>query len=167
MPINEISEFAIFAIYPNANGYGFVFMKDARTLIDYGSVRINPISNRATLSRVQKTLIFLKPSILIMQDPKGKHSRTGKRVKNLIKRIVRIAKDQKLPIKLFTRDQVRHVFEQFGAKTKYEISQILLTEFTELASKAPKKRKLWTSEDRYMAIFDALSLATTWFYLNN
>jgi len=66
-----------------------------------------------------------------------------------------------------TRDQIQDVFQQFGATTKYDISQILLKEFNGLETKAPKERKLWTSEDWNMAIFDALSLAMTWFYLND
>lgn len=157
----------VFAVYPNANGFGFVYMENARKLIDFGAVRINPISNRKILERIKQSINYLRPSIVIVQDPEGKSSRTGHRVKQVIKKILVVAEELKLKTEHYSRDQIREVLEQFGATTKYEISQVLITEFKELERKLPKKRELWTSEDRNMAIFDALSLALTWYYLNS
>lgn len=156
----------VFSVFPNASGYGYVYMKGPRKLINYGAIRINPVSNKISLLRIKKSIEYYKPLILIIQDPKGKTSRTGKRVIKLIKNITNYAQKQNLKVVQYSRDKVREVFEQFGAVTKYEISQILLSEFEELKQKAPKPRKLWTSEDRNMSIFDALSLAITWYYFN-
>lgn len=155
----------VYAIYPNANGFGFVYMENARKLLDYGAVRINPISNRKVLEKIKQSLDYFRPSIVILLDPEGKSSRTGSRVKELIKKIVALAAELNLPVVQYSRDQIKDVFEQFGANTKYGISQVLLKEFTELQNKSPKERKLWASEDRNMTIFDALALALTWFYL--
>jgi hypothetical protein len=157
----------MFAVYPNANGFGFVYMENARKLLDFGAVRINPISNRKVMERIKQTLEYFRPSIVIALDPEGKFSRTGKRVKNLIKKIVAYAEEENLTVMQYSRDQIRDVFEQFGAVTKYDIAKILLSEFKESEDKAPKERKLWMSEDRNMTVFDALSLALTWFYLND
>ena len=156
----------VFAVYPNANGFGFVYMENARKLIDFGAVRVRPLGNKRVLEKIKQSLNYLRPSIVIVQEPESKSSRTGNRVKNLIKNIVILANETNLKVVQYSRDQIRDVFEQFGAITKYEISQALIKEFTELEDKLPKKRKLWTSEDRNMAIFDALSLALTWYYLN-
>ena len=156
----------VFAVYPNAHGFGFVYMENARKLIDYGAVRINPISNRKVLEKIKHALDYFRPSIVILLDPEGKSSRTGDRIKELIMKIVAHAAEMNLPVMQYSRDQIKGVFEQFGATTKYGISQVLLKEFTELEAKSPKERELWTSEDRNMTIFDALSLAVTWFYLN-
>ncbi|MEZ4927903.1 MAG: hypothetical protein R3A50_16590 [Saprospiraceae bacterium] len=157
----------VYALYPNANGFGFVYMESALKLLDYGVVRISPISNRKVLGKIKQALDYFRPSVVILLDPEGKSSRTGNRVKALIKKIVIHAVEINLPLFQYSRDQIRNVFIQFGATTKYDISQVLLREFTELETKSPKKRKLWTSEDRNMAIFDTLSLALTWFYLND
>ena len=157
----------VFAVYPNANGFGFVYMENARKLLDYGAVRINPISNRKVMERIQKAIAYFRPSIVILLDPEGKTSRTGRRVTQLVKEIVAYAVEEHLPVMQYTRDQIKDVFWQFGAVTKYDISQVILKEFMELEPKSPEQRKLWTSEDRNMAIFDALSLALTWFYLND
>jgi hypothetical protein len=165
---NEIKKNNIvFAVYPNANGFGFVYMENARKLIDFGAVRVRPLGNKRVLEKIKQSINYLRPSIVIVQEPEGKSSRTGNRVKSLIKNIVILAKETNLKVVLYSRDQIRNVFEQFGAITKYEISQVLIKEFTELEDKLPKKRRLWTSEDRNMAIFDALSLALSWYYLEN
>ncbi|MBK6545794.1 MAG: hypothetical protein IPG12_11055 [Saprospiraceae bacterium] len=155
------------AIYPNANGFGFVYLDNDGQLIYYGSVRINPISNRKILERIKKSLDYFQPRIVILLDPESKSSRTGYRTKKLIKKIIAYAESENFPVIKYTRDQIRDVFEIRGVVTKYEISKFLLTKFPELEPKRPKERKLWESEDRNMAIFDALSLALTWFYLND
>lgn len=157
----------MFAIYPNANGFGFVYMENPRKLIEYGSVRINPISNRKILERIEKSIEYFRPSIVIVLNPNGNTSRNGTRTRKLINKILFYAEEEKLPVVQYSRDQIRDIFEQFGVVTKYEISQFLLTEFTELEPKRPRERKLWISEDRNMAIFDALSLALTWYYINS
>jgi hypothetical protein len=157
----------VFAVYPNAKGFGFVYMGSPRKLIDYGAIKIYPVSNWKVMERVKQSIDYYRPSIVVVQNPEGKSSRTGSRVKQLVKRVVKYAVEQKLSVVRYSRDQIRDVFEQFGAVTKYEISQLLITEFKELEPKSPRKRSLWTSEDRNMAIFDALSLAMTWFYLND
>jgi hypothetical protein len=60
---------------------------------------------------------------------------------------------------------MRDVFEQFGAKSKYEIANKIVTWFPQLVSRAPKIRKPWMDEDYNMGIFDALALAITHKYL--
>ena len=59
MTTSKVKMSIVCAIYPNANGYGFVFMEnteDGRKLIEYGSVRINPICNIKILERIKKSL---------------------------------------------------------------------------------------------------------------
>lgn len=155
----------VYAIYPNANGFGFVYMNSPRKLLDYGVVRINPICNFRILEKIKSSISYFKPAILILLDPESKSSRTGNRIKNLIDKISIYAQSENLHISLISRDQIRDVFENFGVNTKFEISQWLLTEFKELETRRPKERKLWTSEDRNMVVFDALSLAMTWYWI--
>ncbi len=155
----------VYAIYPNANGFGFVYMNNPRKLLDFGVVRINPICNFRILEKIKSSISYFKPAILILLDPDGKSSRTGNRIKKLIDKISVYAQSENLQISQISRDQIRDVFENFGVSTKFEISQWLLTEFKELETRKPRERKLWTSEDRNMAVFDALSLAMTWYWI--
>lgn len=155
----------VYAIYPNANGFGFVFMNGPRNLLDFGIVRINPICNFKLLEKIQDSISYFKPTVVILLDPDGKSSRTGKRTRKLLEKISAFAQSENLEVAHISRDQIRDVFENFGVITKFEIAQWLLTEFKELDTRRPKKRRLWTSEDRNMGVFDTLSLALTWFYL--
>jgi hypothetical protein len=167
MKNSSIKRRIVFSIYPDANGYGFVFMENARKLIDFGVIRINPINNAIVLKKIVKAIDYFKPSIVIILDPNGKSSRTGLRVINLIKKIAQYANNVNLSVSTISRDQIRDTFQIFEAVTKFDISQTLIKAFPELERKLPRKRNLWTSEDRNMAIFDALSLAITWYYLND
>lgn len=81
----------------------------------------------------------MRPSIVILQDAEGKHARTGKRVKKLIQKIIDFAKSENLEVFQYSRDQIRLVFEQFKATTKYEIANEHISEFKELETKLPKK----------------------------
>jgi hypothetical protein len=155
----------IFAMYPNTNGFGFVYMENVRKLVGFGSVRFNPISNKRILERIKKMFEDFPPTQIVLLNPESKVSRTGKRTKKLINEILAFAESEKHPIVQYSRDQIRDVFSPKHV-TKYEIAKHLLTEFEELKVYKPAERNLWMSEDRNMAIFDALSLAITWFYLS-
>lgn len=156
----------VYAIYPNANGFGYVYMDGPRKLLDFGIVRLNPICNFRLLDKIKNSIEYFKPTVLILLDPEGNSSRTGNRIRKLIEKITDYAKQENLQLEQISRDQIRDVFENFGVITKFEISQWLLTEFKQLETRRPKQRKLWTSEDRNMALFDSLSLAITWYWLN-
>jgi hypothetical protein len=163
MKTNQFKK-AVLAIFPNTTGFGYVVMTGARELTDYGAVRVRPVSNQVSIERIQKIIKFVQPVLVVLQDPDGKAGRTGKRVKNLILEIVKYVQDQGLTVNQYSRDQIRIVFENFGAVTKYEIMKVLLSEFSHLNHIVPPKRKLWMSEDRNMAVFDALSLLTCYYY---
>ena len=155
----------IFAIYPNTRGFGYAYMDGPRKLLDCGMATVKPADNRKNMKRIKKHLDYFKPTLLIVQDGNCKYTRTGRRIKRLLKSITTHAKKTGLPIKQYGREQIREVFAQFGAKTKYDISQLIVKEFTELEPKSPKKRKLWMAEDYHMAAFDAISLGLTYWYL--
>ncbi len=155
----------VYAIFPNANGFGYVYMNGPRVLLDYGVVRINPICNYRILEKIKSSIDYFKPTVVILLDPEAKSSRTGNRIRKLLEKVSAFVQTENLKVSQISRDQIRDVFENFGVGTKYEISQWLLSEFKQLETRRPKERNLWTSEDRNMAVFDALSLAMTWYYL--
>lgn len=167
MNVKNEKQKIVYAIYPNANGFGYVYMNGPRQLLDYGVVRINPICNFRILNKIKDSMNYFQPIVIILLNPEAKSSRTGNRIRRLINKIMALAQSHNLQVAQISRDQIRDVFENFGVSTKFEISQWLLTEFKQLETRRPKARNLWTSEDRNMGVFDALSLVMTWFYLNN
>src|SRR5688572_19996835 len=97
----------VFAIYPNSIGFGFVYMENARKIIDFGTVRISPLSNGKIVERIKQSINYLRPSIIVLQDAEGIHSRTGKRVTKLIQKIIDFSKSENLEVIQFSRDQIR------------------------------------------------------------
>lgn len=46
MKNNDIETGATLAIYPNAQGFGYVYMAGQRKLLDYGVTRVRPLTNK-------------------------------------------------------------------------------------------------------------------------
>lgn len=155
----------ILSLYPNARGLGYVCLEMPQKLLDSGVVTVRPICNNRILERITKFVDFFKPTIIIVQDCDSSYSRHSRRVARLVEAITKYADEIKIPVHRYSRQQIRDVFEQFGAKSKYEIAQKIISWFPQLASRAPKIRKAWMDEDYNMGVFDALSLAITHQYL--
>lgn len=152
----------IFAIYPNAKGFGYACMEDSNNLVDFGIANINPINNQKILLRIEKMLDFYKPSIVLL--PKGKH---GKRVSHLLKHIQSMVEHHHIVYYRYTREDIQNVFEQCKAQSKYEIAVQLTSVFPQLESWLPNKRGTADPESYTTAIFDALSLITVYQYLES
>jgi Holliday junction resolvasome RuvABC endonuclease subunit len=123
------------------------------------------MSNDRIFERVQKFVEFFKPAIIVLRDCDTPTSRKNERTKQLTDRIVSFAVEKEIPVYKYKRQQIRDVFEQCGATSKYEIAHEIIREFSELASRAPKLREQWMEEDYNMGIFDSIALVTTHKYL--
>ena len=55
------------------------------------------------------------------------------------------------------------VFASRNAWTRYEIAQTVSRELPDLAPWLPRPKKIWMSEDRWLGMFDAASLALTFY----
>lgn len=156
----------IFAIYPNERGFGYACVEMPGTLVDSGIVTVRPVCNGKIIKRIGKQMDFYRPCLVILRDGKSLTFR-AKRIAALIEEISQVAKAKSLPLHAYSREQIRLTFQQFGAETKYEISQKILEGFGELQPLAPAPRKKWESENYNMGIFDAISLALTHEYLKD
>lgn len=156
----------ILSLYPNALGLGYSCLElPEKTLLDSGVVVVRPFRSKRILERIAKFVEFFKPTIIIVKDWDSNYSRRSRRIAQLTDDIVKYAAEMKVPVYRYSRQQIRDVFEVHGAKTKYEIAQKIIVWFKELASRAPKIRKPWMTEDHNMGVFDALSLIITHLYL--
>ena len=164
MPKNQNN---ILALYPNTRGLGYACMEGASKIIDVGVRNVRPINNRKVLEYIDGQIRYYEPVIILLQDNETKHNPYCKRVTRLIRRVEKKCNKNGIQIFKYSREQVRFVFEQFGAKTKYEIAKKIVTWFPELEPKMPEARKLWMPEGYYMGIFDAISLAIAHQYLND
>lgn len=152
----------VFAIYPNTMGFGFVVLSEKGEILDYGMVSIHPVSNDLCLKRVKEITSYFRPEILVIEDFENSYKST--RVRKLIADVCNYS-SERMKIFKYSRDQVRDVFELFGANNKYEISKKIAEAYPQLKSKLPEKRRAWEPENYYQGIFDAMSLVLTHYYL--
>ncbi len=159
------SHTVVLSIYPNARGFGYAFIENPAEPKDCGVVPILPICNNRCLARIKKFIAHYEPTLVVLQDFVVDHSRKSKRVKDLVSSIVQFCHDQRLPVREYSQEQIRFVFEQFKALTKREIAECITTWLPQFKDKLPKIRKPWMCEDYHMGMFDAMALAITHFYL--
>lgn len=85
------------------------------------------------------------------------------RLVQLIRAMQGLGTSRALAVVRFARADIRRCFALLEARTKPEIAAAIAQHFPELAPRLPPKRKIWMSEDERMSIFDAVSLALTYF----
>ncbi|MFZ6016829.1 MAG: hypothetical protein ACOYU0_04290 [Nitrospirota bacterium] len=152
----------ILALDPANRGFGFAVLEGLERLIDWGVKEARENRNDRCLCKVRDLVEQYQPDVVVVEAPEG--SRRGRRVKNLIKRIIHLASKRKIKVCCFSRQKIREAFSQYGAYTKHQIATAIAERFPELSPRLPPFRKPWMSEDYRMAIFDAVSFALTFFF---
>jgi Holliday junction resolvasome RuvABC endonuclease subunit len=149
------------AIDPTTHGFGFVVLESLTMPVDWGMPVIRRGDKEKTLARVTALIKQYEPNVLAIEEPEG--SRRCDRVKELLEAISLI-QVKGLRIRRFSTKRVKKVFRAFGAETKYEIAHAIARQVPDLAAWLPRFRKPWMSEDKRTSIFDAASLALTYFH---
>ncbi len=158
---NEI----VLSIYPNTRGFGYMCVETPRTLVRYGVVTSRPVSNDELLTRIQMFITELQPSVVVLRDCSDPSAKLANRSKQLVENIKTGLNDAGRTVELYTRKQIRDVFEILGASTKQEIAVKIAEEFPELKPHIPRFRNPWMDEGYTMGIFDAMALLITHKYL--
>ncbi|GAB3430764.1 hypothetical protein [Niabella aquatica] len=154
----------IIAIHPNTLGFGFVILSEKGEIIDYGITTVRPVSNSTCVKRINEMIKYYTPEILLVEDYES--SSKSPRIKKLISELSHNIYAEVKVIK-YSREQVKGIFEIFGARNKYEISLKIAEVYPELKSKLSHKRKPWEPENYYAGLFDAMALVITYQYLND
>lgn len=152
------------AIHPSTRGFGFVLFEGPKLPIDWGVKDTRVDKNAQGLQKIRELIDFYHPDVIVVEDYAGEGSRRCKRVQQLIKDIKRLAGKNKIKTHSYSRSAIRKTFSQFGAQTKYQIAKKIAAWLPIFALRLPPVRKAWMSEDYRMSIFDAVSLALTFFY---
>lgn len=153
----------VLAVYPVSGGFGFVVFEGPDNLIDWGlkSTRHN-VSVRG-LALMKELISRYAPDVVVTETLSGENSRRGRRVKHLVSRIAKLAPQLEIWVESVSRSYVRNWFAQAGATTKHQIAVTIAKQFPELYYSLPKLRKPWMSEDSRMSIFEAASLALSFY----
>lgn len=156
----------VLALYPNRFGISYALFDNPEDLVEVGNGYIRPTCNKKALERAKKYLDYYRPSIVItrkLNDLKG--SSRSKRIEALIEKICKAAGKKNLQVHQYSRTEIIDVFNQFQAKTKYQIMKCILNWYKELDQYEIPKRKEWMSDKPNTGIFDAVSLAMTHYFL--
>lgn len=150
----------VLAIALTARGFGYAVLEGRGSLVAYGATSITGDRNSGSLARIEKMIIRYRPDVLTLYDVNAKGIYRHRRIKELHRKVLRLAKKQRVATKTFSAIDLREAILRNSKGTKYEIAEFLARRFPEeLAPRLPPKRKEWNSEDRRMDIFDAVALA--------
>jgi hypothetical protein len=151
----------VLAVFPSTRGFGYAVLEGPRSLVDWGvkSARC-PQKNLASLQKIRELTAFYRPDLVVLEEYEGPGSRRAKRIRTLINLMAAHAVEKGIGTTYLSRAAVR---DCFGLETKRQIAEAIAREFPELEPRMPPVRRIWMSEDRRMSIFDAVSLAITFF----
>jgi hypothetical protein len=151
----------VLGLYANSRGLGYACIQVPNKVMESGVLNVTPLSNEKIAIRVQRFIEFFKPNVLVIRDGE----KSVPRIQELSDAITKIAAAHNIPVHHYSREQVKDVFEIFGAKTKFERAHKIIETLPELASRAPKIRKAYMDEDYNMGVFDAVALVFVHEYL--
>jgi Holliday junction resolvasome RuvABC endonuclease subunit len=153
----------LLAIYPTTRGFGFVVFEGQQRTIDWGVKDARGDKNRKVLAKIEELVSWYRPDMLVLEDAHGPASRRAERIRELHALVVELAKTQKIRMRQYTRSDIKAAFAKRNASSRYEIAQAVSRELPDLAPWLPPPKKIWMSEDRWLGMFDAASLALTFY----
>lgn len=146
------------AVDPTTSGFGFSVLEGSEHLVDWGLAHMAVQDDSVYRARIEKLLDRARPQLLVVEDMKG--SRRSNRAVRRAQIVARAARARGIEVQKVTRAQVSEKFAGSGT-TRWDVAVAVSRWFQELAPSLPKKRRIWETEDRRMAIFVAASLALT------
>lgn len=154
----------VLGLQPTSRGIGFAVLEGTLRLVDWGVRETKKDKNRDGLRKIDALLDFYDPAVLVLENHHGQGSRRASRIRELLDAITERALARGLPVRHYSRGQVRHFFSHYDAQNKHQIATTIAGWLPELALRLPPPRKPWMSEDYRMAIFDAAAFALTYFH---
>lgn len=158
----------VVAIAPVSKGFGFVYMRDRHTLLDWGTRRLDKgDKNKQTLLKVDKLITRLEPEVVVLPDALEEGSRRQERIRKLLKQLVSLVERRGISVRLISKEQLRGYYFEGRRGTKHEIATCVASRFPDqLGDLLPPERQQWMAENHYTQLFDAAALALASFGRN-
>ena len=155
----------ITAIYLNSRGFGFALFEGSTAPLDWGTVEVRGKEKREKLLvRVDAVFARYRPDVVVLQDMSERGTHRPHRIRRLNETITKRAEGHGLPVRFYTRNDVRQCFAYLQTVSKDTIAAAIAKHIPALGRFLPPPRKLWKSEDARMGIFDAAALALAFFH---
>ena len=156
----------VLAFSPTSRGIGYAVFEGPQNPLDWGVKEARASKNAQCLKRVKEIIRFYGPDLIVIENEE-KANRRGLRVHRLLKDIAVAAKQCNLTTYPISKVTIDGVFSQFQAHTKFQRAARIIEWLPELKLLTPRERKPWMSEDYRMGIFDAMTLALTYYYIED
>ena len=151
-------------VFPTTHGFGYVIFEGPLRLIDWGIKHVPSRQQPDNLEQFDALLTWFEPDLVVLENPVGDGSHKGKRITSLLRAMARHTSSSDISLKCYSRAEILRAFTHIDATNKHDIAVEIARLYEELTPLLPKKRKLWTPEDRRMGIFDATALVLTYFH---
>lgn len=153
----------VLAIDPTATGFGYTLFENSHRLIDWGVTSSRFCKFKSAQKQFDKLINRYKPNVLVIENTFDLSTRRGKTAKKMLTQFAHTAIASMIPVKRYSREDIKQAFSEFGSCTKEEIADHLIEWLPELKTYRPPKREIWMAEDPKMAIFDAASFAIVFY----
>jgi hypothetical protein len=154
----------VLALYPFTRGLGFTLFEAPLSPIDWGVKDIRgDKSNVRSLEAATRLIDRLQPDVLALESCSGPDARRSQRIRRLQRLITNYASGQAVEVHSFSRRQSRKCFQNVDAATRYEIAQSIAARVDAFGHLLPPTRKVWMPKPPAMALFDAASIAMTYY----
>lgn len=153
----------VLAVHFATHGFGWVFFPNPNNPTEWGVTSIRKNRNEQSLHRLEYLIAHLRPTEIILEQFEGNAVRRQPRVQELYRSVIKLARSFDLEPRIFERSDIRHVFAQSSAKTRYEIATVVSKRIEQFAHLLPEKRKIWVPENPRMSLFNAAALALAYF----
>ena len=150
----------ILGVSLSTRGFGYAVMEGENTLLVYGKKKIAGNKNTGSLASIKKVIDQNQPEVLVLPDVNhAKGTKRVARIKQLHKKVVTLAKKQKIKVVIIAGKKLRAALLGNEDGTKHEMATLMAKQFSdELALYLPPKRTVAMKEDARMDIFDAVEL---------
>lgn len=154
----------VLAVHLSTRGVTYILFEGPLSPVDWEIKGVRgPRKNARCLVLVGNVIERYRPDTVVIENCRGRGSRRSRRIRRLYRAVETVAGAQAIDVYRYTRPQVRACFKGVGATTKQEIAIVIAKAIPAFEHRLPPVRKPWMSEDTRMGLFDAASLAMTFY----
>lgn len=154
---------SVLALEPNTRGLGYVAFRLEGKPIDWGVHETRFAKNARCRLKARQLVKRFHPDVVIMENPHVAGARRGERITSLLEQLTKQCRQDGVQVTRISRKTVLRRFSMFGVGSKDDVASAVAAMVPELATRLPKRRRVWESEHYSMAIFEAAALALTYY----
>lgn len=153
----------VLAICPYAKRISVAVFEGPLSPIDWVTkeVRGRTLSELA-LETAKQFIERYQPDVLVLRSHNRKRE-SAQHLRRTERLLATYAATQAIEYERYTREDIRICFGSAGALTRQEIAEVIAAQIAAFSVYLPKPRRPWEQESHSMALFDAASLAMTYY----